>query len=426
MTNAALAKLYTVPLHPDTGNPTTGKADLEEMYWRLEQAGAPDRVIELVLEMRSLDYNINTQIKNWEPKEDGRVHTSWGFKAPSGQLDSSQPNVLNLSKWTATGQRFRRIIEAPANHVFIEFDKARYHITTMGYCSESREYIRFGQLDSHSIFASHIMPKEWGKAITMDLPEGEILDRANWVKKRCKEVGQQTGLDLRQVAKVIVLANQLGQGPRNLYRKNRRHIESEKQAKYYQDYLSDLFPEVTNFKDDIREVANGFDYRSPNYHRLLKLKARFGGPKFLLLKEWGIIDYFFDVFSWRYNKGQHKWVKAWGTDSEKAVAFPVQGIAFGGLKYEIREMGARGYLDRYSFINSVHDSNVFLCPVRLSDNCLADVAGVMGKPCDRLVNGATGPEGLRIGLEATMGRNLQGKDYFGEGTNPDGMQEVKI
>lgn len=411
MTRAALAKLYEVPKNLKTKLPTTAKADLEDIYLKTMDAGEPDRVLELVLEIRSLDTNINNYVPNWKPSRDGAVHTTWGFTAPSGQLDSSRPNILNLSKWTEAGQRFRRLIEAPSGYSLVEFDKKSFHVATMGYCAEDSSYIRFSQLDPHSIFASYIVPKEWCKPITMDMKDGDILERSSWVKKKCKEAkaaGGKHGVDLRQdVAKQVVLANQLGQGKRALYRKKlRRYVEDENEAGYYQDKLNDIFPKVVAFKNQIREKAHT--------------------QKFLYLKEWGVIDYFFDVFNWRYSKRERKWVRANGTDSEKAIAFPVQGIAFGMLKWEHRRMEERGWLDEYGFRNSIHDSNVFCVKDSLIEFCYANVATIMAAPCGRLVNSSTGKEGLRVAVEASVGKNLQDKDYFGEGTNPEGMHEVKL
>jgi hypothetical protein len=258
----------------------------------------------------------------------------------------------------------------------------------------------------------------------MDLSDGEILERAKWVKAKCKKVAEGGNLEIRQLSKVVVLANQLGLGKRKLYRQNRKLIESENRAEDLQDMLGDLFPKVKQFKFDIRDVAHGLnDYEIRNT-RLRKLADRFGGPKYLHLKEWGIIDYFFDVYSWRYSKTERGWQKQWGTDSEKAIAFPVQGEAFGMLKWEIRKMWVKGILEKYGFINTIHDSNVFLVADSHRDNCLVDVFDIMHSPCDRMVNQATGALGLTVGVEASIGKNLQDKDYFGEGTNPEGMRGV--
>lgn len=403
LTPKALAKLYTVPLTLKEKKPTTAKGELEELINKLVDAGAPDEVLESVLEIRSLDTTLNNYLPNWKPKSNGRVHTTWGFTAPSGQLDASRPNILNLAKWTENGQRFRRIVEAPEGYSFVEFDYKSYHVATMGYVANDTDYIRFSQLDPHSIFTSYIMPKDWGKPISLSMEDGAILEVCRWIKKRCKKVEGKGGVDIRQkIAKRVVLGNQLGLGPVKLHRQNRRFIETKSRAEDLQRMLAELFPKVTQYKDLIREKAHA--------------------QKFLLLKEWGIIDYFFDVFGYRFNKGAQKWVKAWGTDSEKAIAFPVQGIAFGMLKWGHRRMDAEGLLDKFGFCNSIHDSNVFCVSDSLRASCVSSVSSIMGSPCSRLVNSATGQEGLKVAVEVSIGRNLQ--DFDTE-TNPQGMREWK-
>ena len=78
-----LAKFYEVPLTLKDKKETTGKKELEEIFFK-----TADPIIEKVMEIRSLDTNINNYIPNWLPGQDGRVHTTWGFSAPSGQKDS--------------------------------------------------------------------------------------------------------------------------------------------------------------------------------------------------------------------------------------------------------------------------------------------------------------------------------------------------
>jgi hypothetical protein len=424
MTNRALAKLYQVPENKE-GRPTTAKGELDLMVEKLAEAGHPDRVLELVQDIRSLDYNLNTQIPNWKPSLDGRVHTTWGYLAASGQLNSVRPNVLNLSRWTDEGQRFRRIIEAPYGYSFLEFDHKSYHVSTLGYCADDPTYIRFSQLDPHTIFASQIIPRDWCKPITLDLPDSEIMERSSWLKRKCKEMKATIGVDFRQdVAKNTVLANQLGQREWNFYRKHRKYIASVEEAKRLQDTLNDMFPLVTAFKNNIREIAyDGGKQIEGGMAR--RMRERWGGPKFLLLKEWGVVDYFFDVFNWRFKPKSRSFEKVHGTDSERAIAFPVQGEAFGMLKYEIRGMNEKGYLERYGFINTIHDSVVFLCRDALLASAVSDVSVHMSSTCSRMVLPSTG-EALKVGVEASVGKNLQSKDYFGEGTNPEGMEEVRV
>ena len=424
MTNRKLAELYRIPENKE-GHPTTAKGELDLMVERLAEAGHPDRVLELVQDIRSLDYNLNTQIPNWKPSADGRVHTTWGYLAASGQLNSARPNVLNLSKHTDEGQRFRRIIEAPYGYSFLELDKKSYHVATLGYCADDPTYIRFSQLDPHTIFASNIVPRDWCRPITLDLSEGEILERSSWLKKKCKEMKAIIGVDFRQdVAKNTVLANQLGQREWNFYRKHRKYIASVAEAKRLQDTLNDMFPLVTAFKNNIREIVYDGG-RNMEQGLARKMKERWGGPKFIILREWGIIDYFFDVFNWKFNARTRQFTKTHGTDSEKVIALPVQGEAFGMLKYEIRGMNAKGYLETYGFINTIHDSTVFLCRDSRLDSGIHDISAFMGSSCPRMLLPSTG-QALRVGVEASVGKNLQARDHFGKGTNPEGMREVKV
>ena len=379
-----LAKYYDIPLTLKDKKETTGKKELEEMFYK-----TGDPILEKVMELRSIDTNINNFIPNWKPHKDGRVRTTWGFSAPSGQKDSRAPNILNCSKHTVIGKLFRGIIEAPAGYCFVEFDARSFHVATMGYVANDKDYIRFSQLDPHSIFASYVMPSEWGKPIDLALDDDDILDRCKWIKAKCKEVKQldpKHGVNIRQdTAKPTVLGNQLGLGPVKLQRMNRRAIHSLSEAKVLQATLADLFPKVAKFKDDIRQLAHQQTY--------------------LILKEWGKIQYFFDVFNYRYNKRVGRWDQGNGTDSEKAIAFPVQGHAFGMIDMEAMELDLGGYMEEFNFLLGIHDSLMFMPEIGKRDKCIEVVNGVMSKPCSRLVNDATGPLGLKVGVEVAIGGN---------------------
>lgn len=404
-----LGKLYKIPTDKD-GKETTRKDEILQLF---EKTG--DLVLQKNLEHRSLQTNITNYIPNWKPGLDGNVHTTFGFTAASGQLDSRRPNVLNCSKHTEIGQLFRRIIEAPEGYSFCEFDKKSFHVATMGYCANDPTYIRFSQLDPHSIFASYIMPKEWGKPIDFSLSDGEILDRCKWIKKRCKQEKESKGdrgVDLRQqVAKPAVLGNQLELGARKLYWQNRRSIEDVAHAKRLQDMLADLFPKVELFKHNIKEIAHKQTY---------------------LINEFGYIQWFFDVLNYRWDKKNRIWKVTEGAEAREPVAFRVQGCAFGMLKDEIFKI----VLDRFReldlsdpsngrvyfpFRNTIHDSLVFLFSNSHLDTAIPIVLEEMNRACGKLVNEATGKEGLRVGVEYSVGRNWQGWNQEG---NIEGMREV--
>ncbi len=392
---------YEIPLNPKTHKETTAHKELEEIYFN-----TGDTIIQDVMDIRSIDTNLNNYIPNWTPGADGRVHTTFGYTAASGQFDSRAPNVLNCSKHTEYGQIFRGMIVAPKGYRFIEFDKKSFHVATMGYCANDRDYIRFSQIDPHSIFTSYIMPKSWGKPIDLSLPDDEIRDICKWIKKKCKEEVEKDpkhGVDIRQkMAKPTVLGNQLGLGPIKLQHQNRRYIATIAEAKRLQSVLAELFPKVTKFKEQIRELAHKQTY---------------------LLNEFGRIQYFYEVFSYRWNKKARMWLKGYGDDSEKSIAFYVQSRAFGMLHEEMFRMEEKGYLEEYGFCNSIHDSLMFLVEDGKVDRCLENVGMIMYQPCPLLVNEATGAKGLKVGVEASLGLNWKNWD---KDKNPEGMQEVKL
>lgn len=397
-----LAEGYTIPLTLKERKETTGKKELEEMFYK-----TGDEVIELVMRIRSLDTNLTNYIPNWKPQRDGRVHTTWGFGAPTGQKDSRRPNILNCSKYTEYGNLFRGIVEAPPGYTFVEFDKKSFHVATMGYCSNDRDYIRFSQIDPHSIFASYIDPTLIGGTISLKWTDEEIKIACKELKKISKarrERDPMFGIDVRQqLAKPTVLGNQLELGAKKLQRQNQRYIKTVEEAERYQEILRELFPKEEIYKRHIKEKAFLQTY---------------------LINEFGFIQYFFDIFDFTWSKKQLTWNKREGGGAREPIAFRVQGCAFGALDLEILETEEKGICERYNFVNTIHDSVIFMPETKKLDNCIADVLPIMnGKPCPLLTNESTGEEGLRVSVDVAVGRNWRSKD---ERENREGMEEIKI
>lgn len=388
-----LAKDYEVPISLKTKRETTSKQELEEMY-----LATNDKVLERVVKIRSYDTNINNYVPNWKPRSDGRVHTTWGFTAPTGQFDARRPNVLNCSKHTEFGNEFRGIIEAPKGRIFVEFDKKSFHVGTLGYCANDSSYIRFSQLDPHSILGSYIDPTIIGQSISLKWNDEDIKRACGEFKRVSKERGKGThGIDIRQqLAKPTVLGNQLELGPKKLQRQNRRFIEYvyERERIYHkgkgysaeglQKIISDMFP---------KEVA---------YKQLVKEKAHV--EKFLV-NEFGRIQYFYDVYSFTYNKRTREWNKRDGDGAREPIAFRVQGCAFGMITDELLEMERQGLCEEHQFVVSIHDSVVMMPEIGKLDRCIESVVKIMNSPCKKLVNEATGPEGLRIKVDCSVGPN---------------------
>jgi uracil-DNA glycosylase family 4 len=374
---------YEVPVSLKTKRDTTSKQEMEEMFFN-----TGDKVLEMVKQIRSYDTNINTFIPNWKPSRDGRVHPNYGFSPPQGQINSWKPNSQNVSKHTEFGQEFRGIIEAPQGYCFIEADKKSFHVATAGYCANDRDYIRFSQIDPHSILGSYIDPSVIGQSISLKWSDEDIKEAAGEFKRRCKghkASDPQHNVDVRQeLAKPTVLGNQLELGAIKLQRQNRRFIHSVREAERLQAIVEDLFPRLGVYKKHIKEKA----YLE----------------KFLI-NEFERIQYFYDVYRFVYNKKGNGWTRKDGEGARYPIAFRVQGTAFGMIIDELMECERRGLCEEYNFVVTIHDSLMFMPEIGKRDKCIERVNEIMNRPCGKLVNEATGAEGLKVGVEIAVGTN---------------------
>lgn len=378
-----LAEDYEVPIDIKTKRQTTGKKELEEMY-----LNTGDPVLEKVVRIRSFDTNINNYIPNWKPSKDGRVHTTWGFTSPAGQFDSRRPNVLNCSKHTDFGNEFREIIEAPEGYTFVEFDYKSFHVATMGYCANDRDYIRYSQLDPHSILGSYIDPSVIGGSISLKWSDADIKMATGEFKRRCKEhkaKDKQHNIDVRQeLAKPTVLGNQLELGAKKLQRQNRRFIKTIREAEKLQDIVKGLFPKEEVYKKFIKEK---------------------GWKEHFLVNEFGYVQYFYDIFNFFFNKSRNSWDRREGEGAREPISFRVHGCAFGVVHLGMLECERKGLCERYSFQNSIHDSVIFMPSIAELDGCIESVYGILTQPCGKLRNEATGDGGLQVGVEVAVGKN---------------------
>lgn len=379
-----LLDLYTIPTV--RGKETTSKDYLEYIKDKTS-----DPILASVLEVRSLTKMITNDLPNWTPKPDGRVHPFFHFSPPQGQIASRSPNTQNASKHTEVGQEFRGIIRCPPGYTFVEGDFRRFHVHTMAYLAGDKDYLRFAQLDSHSIFCSHVMNFN---PISMKWGNGDI-------KLAAKETKKRFPVERQGMAKPVVLGNQLGLGRRKLYQQNRKYIASEIKAGELQDIITEMFPRVSKTKDAIRRQAQDQGY---------------------LVDPWGRPDYFHDVLHWRWNKVKNMWVDSPGGDSEKVLAHMVQGTAF-GMKYEKSlELERIGANEEYNFINDMHDALNFIVEDEKVDRCIETLVRVMGSPCAKLKHEIC-PEGLQVGVDVSLGKNWQKWD---NDKNPEGMREIEI
>ena len=413
-----LARFYRVPQTIDLKTrglrPTTGKKALQDL---LDSTG--DEVLLRIIGdkdhengtlgeragIRSLEKVINNDIPRWTPANDSSVHTTWGLTAASGQLDARNPNILNASKHTVVGKLFRKTISCSEDEILVECDKKSYHVATMGYCANSARYIRFSQIDPHSFFTAYVAKGELG------LPKFEMSDRE--IKEICSRYKKHSrwGWVRQHISKVIVLGNQLGLGARKIFinqnaatldpetRQRVKPFRSIEHVKGLQQILSDLFPEVDEFKKRIRRLA----------------------AQSSLTNEWGYTQKFWEVFAWKYSPEENNWYEVPGTESEKAIAFPVQSTAFGDIRDKLLQLSSMGLLARYPFVSSIHDSWVFRILRSRLERFMEEVYPVLVSPSRRLIKPCC-PEGLTVGVEVFWGRNFADCSE----SNPEGMRELKI
>jgi uracil-DNA glycosylase family 4 len=398
-----LADDYEVPRDLKTKHKTTGKHELEEMF-----NNTGDSLLEKVVKIRSIDTNLNNYLPNWTPGRDGRVHTTWGYSAPTGQFDSRRPNILNCSKHTDYGKEFRGIIEAPPGYVFVEFDYKSFHVATAGYCANDKDYIRYSQLDPHSILGSYIDPSVIGGSISLRWSDADIRMATKEFKARSRRRHEDNPHipDIRQaLAKPTVLGNQLELGARKLQRQNRQYIHfvNKLQREYHkekgysaeelQTIVVNLFPKIPLYQKQIKEKA---------------FKEKY------LINEFGYIQYFYDIYNFTFSKKTGKWDRREGEGAREPIAFRVQGCAFGLLHLALLECEMMRYNEEYQFVNSIHDSIMYMPEKSKLDRCIESVRPILVAPCHKLVNEATGPDGLSVGADCSVGTNWRD------------MEEIKV
>lgn len=285
-------------------------------------------------------------------------------------------------------------MSVPHGHTFVEFDYRSFHVAMMGFVAKDPDYIRFSQLDPHSIFTSWIVPPGFVSPVSFaDMDDSEIMYICKKLKKH-----DEYGILRQKVAKPCVLGNQLGLGAMRFFRQNKPHVRSLAHAKQLQARLDAGFPLVAKFKLETRDKAERQTY----------LKNYFGR-----------VQRFYEVYKWTFDKRENRWKKGFGSESDKTIGFEVQSNAFDMLIEKVLQMSKLGFLERYLFLNTIHDSLIFLPHKKQLDNCIADIGGIMVAPSKTLVNSAA-PGGLRVGVEWAAGRNWAKWDAAG---NPEGMKE---
>jgi hypothetical protein len=75
------------------------------------------------------------------------------------------------------------------------------------------------------------------------------------------------------------------------------------------------------------------------------------------------------------------------------------------IQDELLKCEIEGICEEHNFITTIHDSLMFMPEVGKKDRCIEAVYRIMTQATTKLRNEATGPEGLRVGVEIAVGDN---------------------
>lgn len=360
---------HTVPINIKTDKETSNALELKRLA---KSTGDP--LYKKVLEYRKAQTILSNHIENWRPGSDSRVHSTFYYDPATGQLSSRRPNVQNAPKYDdpeigGYAKVFRGMIKAEPGHTIIEFDFKSFHAQTLAFEAADPDYLRLAKLDIHSYLAAHLL-HEPRAGVCLTWPDGELAAYLSWIKKNHKFVRDKK-------AKPTILGYGFGLGAARLYDMNRESFVNKKDAQKTIDMLNAAFPVTAAFRTTIRTKAHEQGF---------------------LISRFGYIRYFWEVFRWN----GHELVPG-GDDSEAAIAFLPANDAFGQIKDVILRLNAKGFLERYRFINTIHDSLLFECPNNLIDECRQNVTIEMEAPSSVLIDPTVAPLGLSVEVDASYG-----------------------
>lgn len=418
---------HKIPYDPKAKKNTTRAKEIDRWHKKYK-----DIFYENILIARSLNKIDSTYCGGWEPWPDGRVHTEFGFAPATGQKNSRGPNVQNAPKHIRYQRlkklnlpnRFRGLIKAPPGFRVAEIDYASFHALTLGFEARDASYMRLARIDVHTYMASHILHAKGLLKHPIDLNvsdadlklalkelKGAIICNqkhlivgqqaevvANGLKaafdreldrSRLCPIGVEHAADpyiivkeIRdQNAKPAILGKGFAMQAGRLYRENEEYFANEAEAKYVLDVYDATFPKIKRFQEQIVQKADDQKY---------------------LVSRSGYIRRFWDVYSFRWYPGNPRPLRSRGDDHEDAIAFLPANDAFGKIDDASLELEADGTNEQSNFINTIHDSLIYLLPDAGHLDSLSHICEVMRKPSTCLIDAEVAPDGLWCDVEASL------------------------
>lgn len=315
----------------------------------------------------------------------------WSFRPATGQLASQSPNVQNFPKHAELAKELRDCVEAPEGYQIVEFDYKSFHALTLGFESRDCDYMRLARLDIHSYVAAHLL-KLQGRESLLSLADSELSAALKEIKCRYPIVRDKK-------AKPSILGYGFGLGAAHLYDMNRESFSNVKEAKDLLQLLDSLFPKTAAFREEIKHRAQ----------RDLRLLSRHGYHRRFhdVLEYWGQgkledaarkghrIPSVCPICRGRHDNGE---------EAEAAIAFLPANDAFGHIKDAMIRLEERSVMEKAGFINTIHDSLVFLIADPIFDEVVPIIYGEMTRSSTILIDPEVAPGGLVCDVEVKAGK----------------------
>lgn len=336
-------KGYRVPLHIDTGKPTTGKEPLEKLIEEVD-----DDALRLVQKMRKLTKLGGTYASgDWIPGEDGRVHGTFRFGTASGQTSCTRPNIQQFPEhydkndlWiTDIMKRVKGTIKAEPGHKLVKGDARGAHGRCQGFLAEDEAYYRLASLDLHSYNTAHYIGVE-DKDSLLALDDTSLMKRLKEIKK---DYEYERNAKLKRVAYLM----QFGGGADKAFQ-ILSAFESVVEVHQLMGMIKNLFPKT------FIEFPQWVEREMKKHPRIISAS---GGCR------------------WFYDK-----------DLQQAIAFCVSNNFHAHVQSAGIRLYERGAFEKYEAINFGHDSWWWHPREELVDECIAVVREEMEKPSEILVN----------------------------------------
>ena len=373
---------HKIPHIPGSDTETANKLGLQRLY-----AKTRDPLYPKVLEYLEAQKIASTYIDGWEPRADGKIHTTFTFRPATGQLSSMRPNVQNTPKRVNLAKPFRKMIIASPGCKLVAFDYKSFHALTLGFEAKDPDYLRAARTDIHSIVCATQLLNVEKFDVLWALPDDELMTRLDWWKANTERTwptsdGPKPFKYIRDYrAKPAILGYGFGLQGKHLYEANVESFDSQRQAQQALDAIDGAFPRTKQFRFDIRQLAQ---------------------QRKFLMSRFGCIRWLWAVMTWDSKSRSYKS----GPDAQKAIAFLPANDAFCTIKEAMIRVDDNGWAELYCMNNNVHDELVFDCPNGLVEECVARVRPDMSKPSTVLVDPQVAPNGLACAVSVSVGPNL--------------------